>query len=584
MKRLIHCSIFFLLITGLHAQYTYIHPVEASKYNSPQTNIVLKSKFAFNTQQDFQELIELKGLNKEYEFKILFSENNHTLIIQPIKLFDRLDLVTVSIQELTMTNGTHMEAQELHFSTAAIHPGCYRKLLSDRLTELIGEKATGTTEAQTKSFFSFYTVVTNNASASQHPIFFRNNAPLNVAERMIGIVENDGNIIFSLQSQGKGMNFGLQPSGYLSYYAIAANGFKIVDSSYAEVDTKYAGNGYVADMHDFIHLPNGHYYIVIADPQQVDMSLIYPGGNPNASVIGTVVQELDENDNVIFQWRSWDHFSILDCIDCDFTDSGFEYTHINSADIDDDGNLIISNRLMSEVTKIDRSNGNIIWRLGGLNNQFNFTNDTVGFSYQHDSRRIDNGNLLLYDNGNMHAVQVSSAKEYQLDEVNHTATLVWSFTHPDTLFGKAMGGVQRLSNGNTFIGWGWVSTGEPSITEVDPAGNIVYEAVLEDLGLTYRARRYAWYPDSIMNPNAIETLEENELLVYPNPAEKYFQLMLEEEITSLDLLDINGKLMAQYIAEPGNRYFLPKISSGLYLIKVFHPQGKISCVKLLVKQ
>ena len=34
------------------------------------------------------------------------------------------------------------------------------------------------------------------------------------------------------------------------------------------------------------------------------------------------------------------------------------------------GHLLISSRHMDEVTKIDRQTGEIIWRLGGKNNDF----------------------------------------------------------------------------------------------------------------------------------------------------------------------------------------------------------------------
>lgn len=41
----------------------------------------------------------------------------------------------------------------------------------------------------------------------------------------------------------------------------------------------------------------------------------------------------------------------------------------------------------------------MIWILGGRRNQFVFTND-LRFSRQHDIRRLANGNITLFDNGN----------------------------------------------------------------------------------------------------------------------------------------------------------------------------------------
>lgn len=51
------------------------------------------------------------------------------------------------------------------------------------------------------------------------------------------------------------------------------------------------------------------------------------------------------------------------------------WTHGNSIEVDHDDNIIVSNRAMSEIIKIDRYSGDIIWRLGGPMNDFIFIND-----------------------------------------------------------------------------------------------------------------------------------------------------------------------------------------------------------------
>ena len=38
------------------------------------------------------------------------------------------------------------------------------------------------------------------------------------------------------------------------------------------------------------------------------MSRIVPNGHPAALVSGAILQELDAQRNVVFQWRSWDHY------------------------------------------------------------------------------------------------------------------------------------------------------------------------------------------------------------------------------------------------------------------------------------
>jgi hypothetical protein len=144
----------------------------------------------------------------------------------------------------------------------------------------------------------------------------------------------------------------------------------------------------------------------------------------------------------VFQWRSWDHFSILDGSVSGYVNldsSLIDYVHGNAIELDMDGNLLLSSRHMNEITKIDRQTGEIIWRLGlnALNNQFTFVNDTRGFSHQHDIRRLANGNITLFDNGNFLVPEYSRAVEYALDEQAMTATLVWEYRNDPDAFSPA---------------------------------------------------------------------------------------------------------------------------------------------------
>src|SRR4030095_8373358 len=111
--------------------------------------------------------------------------------------------------------------------------------------------------------------------------------------------------------------------------------------------------------------------------------------------------------------------------------------------------ILISCKNMNELTKINHATGDIIWRMGGENNQFTFINDNIPehFHSQHDLRRLSNGNISIYNNGNGLPVLVSSAKEYAIDEINKIATLVWYYEHPYVdgvpVFAGATGSTQR---------------------------------------------------------------------------------------------------------------------------------------------
>jgi hypothetical protein len=163
---------------------------------------------------------------------------------------------------------------------------------------------------------------------------------------------------------------------------------------------------------------------------------------------------------------------------------------------DHDGNWLASNRHLSEITKIDRSTGDIIWRWGGKNNQFRFVgdiDDSTGFHYQHDIRRLENGNYMMYDNGNFHTPPHSRSAEYALDTLDMTATLIWQYRNTPDTYGNFMGSSQRLPGGNTFIAWGG-STFQPitTLTEVRPDGTKAFELTLTNRTVNYKGYRYPW--------------------------------------------------------------------------------------------
>ena len=268
-------------------------------------------------------------------------------------------------------------------------------------------------------------------------------------------------------------NIQLQPNGLLTFFS--GQKFYVLDTSLAVIDSFKCERNYVTDYHEFILLSNGHAILLGQDTRIIDMSEVIEGGKKNATVVGNVIQELDENKNVVFEWNTFDHFKISDHIDSlDLKGYGFDLSHSNSIAFDLDSNLLLSSRFLDEITKIDRKTGEIIWRLGGSkckNNQFRFINDTIwgffGFSHQHSVSRLPNGNLLLFDNGNSRQFPFSRAVEYQLNEIDKTATRVWQYRpFPDT-YSIAMGNVQRLTNGNTVIGWGSNSR-RLTMTELHP--------------------------------------------------------------------------------------------------------------------
>ena len=371
--------------------------------------------------------------------------------------------------------------------------------------------------AQIPSNFPLYEV-TIDSNPAPGQIFFApfNNGTGPFNPPFLAILNNDGSFYSYKQMPHTEVDFMIQPNGYYTYYDFLQGLFYESDSSFNQVSQYTVQNGFQTDAHELIFMPNGNTLLLGQDYEHVDMSKIVAGGNPNARVIGCILQELDPSDNVVFQWSSWDHYQITDAMqDINLLDTLVDYVHANSIDIDTDGNFILSARHMDEVTKINSKTGDIIWRMGGKNNQFTFFNDTIGFSHQHCVKIIPNGDLLMMDNGNLHNPPFSRAAEYKIDQTNKTAKLVWEYRNNPLSFSSAMGSVQRLANGNTFIGWGINVVGDDQITEVTNSGTKVFELKIPH-NWSYRAFKFNISPATVRQYPAINEnyiLDQN----YPNP-------------------------------------------------------------------
>ena len=159
------------------------------------------------------------------------------------------------------------------------------------------------------------------------------------------IVDNNAFPIYFKKYNTLVTEFKRQFNGMLTFYDHLSKTFIEMDSSYKAIGTYKCGNGYSTDGHDLLVLENYHSFLLSYDPQVVRMDTIVAGGDSAAIVIGLCVQELDENKNVIFQWRSWDHFQITDATyDIDLTQHVIDYVHGNSIEVDYDNNILISSR------------------------------------------------------------------------------------------------------------------------------------------------------------------------------------------------------------------------------------------------
>jgi outer membrane protein assembly factor BamB len=205
--------------------------------------------------------------------------------------------------------------------------------------------------------------------------------------------------------------------------------------------------------------------------------------------LGQTLVEVTPEGEVAFEWSALDHYQRSDFVMDDMliwdNTMLYDVIHANSIDVDSDGNYLVSIRHTSQVLKVDRQTGDVIWALG-KNGDFTFIDDSAnGFSHQHDAHWLENGHLLLFDNGNDYANPVSNVVEYEIDEQSLEVRLVWAYSTEDHHFAPNRGSAQRLPNGNTLINW--VSR-QPNIQEVTPEGELVLEITLPDNYASYQTQ------------------------------------------------------------------------------------------------
>ncbi len=314
------------------------------------------------------------------------------------------------------------------------------------------------------------------------------------AKYFIAIVDNYGTPVFFRLMPKASVSMRLLKDGTIGYVHGVPRKLYLMDEMLNITDTINTV-GLKLDGHDWDVDDSGNYhrYVFAQYTRTVDMSVLVVGGNSAAEINETVIQEFDTDNNLLNSWYTEDLFDILDGNEespfVDFTEASIDYAHLNSVAVFSDTSFVVSTRHMDEITNIDRRSGEIIWRLGGKNNQFTFINDTIGFTHQHCPRKLENGNLLLFDNGNLHDTQFSSAIEYELDEVNMTATLVRRFRRNPDVFAPRDGATQRVHNGNTLITWGPVW---PGVTEFNPDGTIAFDMDTKEHSMSPRIEKYRW--------------------------------------------------------------------------------------------
>jgi outer membrane protein assembly factor BamB len=203
--------------------------------------------------------------------------------------------------------------------------------------------------------------------------------------------------------------------------------------------------------HEVRILAGGDYWVMCNDTRVMDLTGL--GGQSSVSTVWTVIQHVSAQGAVLFEWDSFEHFDIADNPLNNIANlTSVNVTHGNALAPSPDGNLIVSFRELGEITKIDTSTGDVIWRFGGLANEFTILNDSKGsFERQHGLVVLDNGDIQFLDNGD---VAPSRLVRYRIDDQAMTADLIMEFIDAPTTHTLVGGNTQAYANGGALVSFG----------------------------------------------------------------------------------------------------------------------------------
>ena len=263
----------------------------------------------------------------------------------------------------------------------------------------------------------------------------------------------------------------------------------VLDQNYEIVDNVQflnlnSGEKLPLENHQFTMLGKDHYLLTAYRGTYVEnIPDEVPHGNVESRVVASIIKE-KKNDQVIFEWDSTDYPELygLSTAGNDFYNSESywaDYAHVNSVFIDADNNYICSFRNLDTILKIDRASGNILWKLGGIGDEFGLTEEQK-FSKQHDVRRTADGYITIFNNGNSGDSPTegnSSIIKLKLDESSKKVIDFQTFA-VDGQFSSHMGSVQETANNHFVIGWGNRVTANALFSEIDfNTGKILFEVV-----------------------------------------------------------------------------------------------------------
>jgi len=219
--------------------------------------------------------------------------------------------------------------------------------------------------------------------------------------------------------------------------------------------------------HTFYRMKNGNTIFprVVRVPDE--MARRVKGGIPGTEDRGMIwtdgLHEVTPDGKVVWEWSGVEQLDPEVHVMCPLSHRG-DWTHMNSCEVLPDGNVLTSFRNIDTICIIDKVTGNIKWQWG-----------RGEVAHQHTPTLLDNGNILLFDNGahRQDGLLISYSRAVEVNPATNKIEWEYKADPPQSFYSSLISGCQRLPNGNTMICEGM----KGRVFEVTRDGEVVWEYV-----------------------------------------------------------------------------------------------------------
>lgn len=245
--------------------------------------------------------------------------------------------------------------------------------------------------------------------------------------------------------------------------------------------------------HTFNRMPNGN-TLILCWEKKTREEAIAKGRKPDTikenGIWPDYVQEVNRDGKVVWEWHVWDHIGTgPDQFDINFilpsstgVLAGADWTHFNTVEyLPETDQIILNSRNFGETYLINHKTGAMEFRWGnpcasGQGKCPSFVNDGDQKLFgPHCVTKLDNGHLLIFDNG-WQRPEGNRSRAVELDMENKVIVWQYATRAANSFYSAYQGSAQRLPNGNTLI----TSSNSGHIFEVEGGARpeVVWEFVL----------------------------------------------------------------------------------------------------------